>query len=230
MSFFKRKSKLISYIEKGEHQQQDFKYDVTDSQKIARCLAAFANTDGGRLWVGVQDNGSIVGVKTEEEFQMVEAAAQTHCKPEVPFTLKKWKEKGSDVLEIIVAKNNGVLHAAPNDNGKHMVYTRVASQNLLVNKIYIDAFNKRKRDGLELRVSKPVELLVQFLLENDKITFAAYCRKFHLKRDTAHRILSHLVALEIVRIEFTEKAVFYSLNKNALNKYDELNELVLEKE
>lgn len=226
MSFFKRKSKLISLIEEGEHHKQDFKYAITDSKKIARSLAAFANTDGGRLLLGVKDNGSIVGVKTEEEYYMIEAAAQMYCKPEVPFKVQKWKEKGSTVLEIIVEKSKDVLHSAPNNNGKYMVYVRVEDQNLLVNRIFLDAFKKRQKDNLVLRVSKPVELLVKYLNENESITFAAFCRKFYLKRDTAHRILSNLLALKIIDIHFTEKSVSYSLNKKALKEYDDFKELV----
>lgn len=226
MAFFKRKSKLISLIEEGEHQQQDFKYAITDSKKIARSLAAFANTDGGRLLLGVKDNGSIVGVKSDEEYYMIEAAAQMYCKPEVPFSVQKWKENGSTVLEIIVHKSDNALHSAPNNNGKYMVYVRVADQNLLVNRIYIDAFNQRKKDNLVLKVSKPVELLVKHLHENETITFAAFCRKFYLKRDTAHRILSNLLALNIIRIHFTEKSVYYSLNKEALREYDDFKQIV----
>jgi len=36
-------------IEQGEHQQLDFKFEISDSQKIARSLVAFANTDGGKI-------------------------------------------------------------------------------------------------------------------------------------------------------------------------------------
>jgi len=48
---------IKNLIEEGEHQQLDFKYEISDSKKIARSLVAFANTDGGRLLVGVKDNG-----------------------------------------------------------------------------------------------------------------------------------------------------------------------------
>jgi len=47
---------IYKLIAQGEHQQQDFKYCISDSRKIARSLVAFANTDGGRLLVGVKDN------------------------------------------------------------------------------------------------------------------------------------------------------------------------------
>ncbi len=54
-----RNKKLQEKINQGEHQQQDFKFAINDSKKIARSLAAFANTDGGCLLVGVKDNGKI---------------------------------------------------------------------------------------------------------------------------------------------------------------------------
>ena len=59
--------RLMDLIEEGEHQQQDFKYRIDSSQKISKTLAAFANTDGGRLLIGVKDNGRIAGVDPQEE-------------------------------------------------------------------------------------------------------------------------------------------------------------------
>ena len=70
---------LEELIEQGEHQQQDFKFEVSDSKKIARTLSAFANTDGGRLLIGVKDNGHISGVRSDEEYYMIEAASQIQC-------------------------------------------------------------------------------------------------------------------------------------------------------
>ena len=68
-------SKLIKMIAEGEHQRQDFKYCINDSRKIARSMVAFSNADGGRLLLGVRDNGSVAGVKSDEEYYMAEAAA-----------------------------------------------------------------------------------------------------------------------------------------------------------
>ena len=64
-------------IAEGEHQQQDFKFEISDARKIAKSLSAFSNTDGGRLLVGVKDNGKIAGVRSEEEIYMIEALLQT---------------------------------------------------------------------------------------------------------------------------------------------------------
>ena len=75
-------------IAEGEHQMLDFKFEVSDFRKIARTLVAFSNTDGGRLLVGVKDNGTIAGVRSEEEYFMIEGAARIYCKPEVHFKVK----------------------------------------------------------------------------------------------------------------------------------------------
>ena len=63
---------LKKLIAGGENQHLDFKYCISDSRKIARTLSAFANSDGGRLLIGVRDNGSIAGIKSDEEYYMVE--------------------------------------------------------------------------------------------------------------------------------------------------------------
>jgi predicted HTH transcriptional regulator len=58
---------LRKLISEGEGQKLDFKYCISDSKKIARTLSAFANTDGGKLLIGVRDNRSIAGVRSDEE-------------------------------------------------------------------------------------------------------------------------------------------------------------------
>ena len=58
---------IHALIAEGEHQQQDFKFEISDARKIAKTLSAFANTEGGRLLIGVKDNGRIAGIRSEEE-------------------------------------------------------------------------------------------------------------------------------------------------------------------
>ena len=88
---------IHSLIAEGEHQQQDFKFEISDARKIAKSLSAFANTDGGRLLIGVKDNGRIAGVRSEEEKYMIEAAAQLYCIPEVEYTLQTFIVEGKQV-------------------------------------------------------------------------------------------------------------------------------------
>ena len=68
---------ILSLIKEGEHQQQDFKYRVSDACKLAKSVSAFANTDGGRLLIGVRDDGNLSGVRSEEEIYRNQASSST---------------------------------------------------------------------------------------------------------------------------------------------------------
>ena len=77
----KGKYYIARLIEEGEHEHQDFKFAISDARKIARSISAFANNDGGRLLVGVKDNGVIAGIRNEEDIYVVEQAAGVYCSP-----------------------------------------------------------------------------------------------------------------------------------------------------
>ena len=70
----------------GEGLTIEFKKRVPSPEKLAREVIAFANTQGGRLLVGVDDDGTLAGLKDaiEEEYALREAIAR-HCDPPVPF-------------------------------------------------------------------------------------------------------------------------------------------------
>ncbi len=203
----------MQLIKEGEHQKQDFKFAISDSKKIARTLVAFANTDGGRLLIGVKDNGKIAGVRSDEEYYMIEAAANMYCKPEVEVVSLEHQIEGKKVLEIIVQPSKNPLHAAPNPDNQYRVYKRAADQNLLVNEIYVEAMKKRSRqNGKPFKLSKPVSMLIDHLQTHDEATIGEFRTLAHLRFFTAKRILIDLVAMKVLTMRFTEHEVYYSLS------------------
>ena len=209
---------IYNLIKQGEHQRLDFKHSITDSKKIARSLAAFANTEGGKLLVGVRDNGSIAGVKSDEEFYMIQAAAQLFCKPEVNFETKVWQIEGKTVLEITISKmERDKLITAPDKDGIFLVYIRVNDQNFIVNNIYLKAWNRKKYGkGVLIRYDKPEKLLFEYLQEHNEITFSKFVRIADLSKYKAEKVLINLIVLNLIEIVFTENQVLYKLllNKN----------------
>ena len=67
---------IHALIAEGEHQQQDFKFEISDARKIAKTLSAFANTDGGKLLIGVKDNGKIAGVRSAKRHRRHQPATR----------------------------------------------------------------------------------------------------------------------------------------------------------
>lgn len=204
---------IYDLINQGEHQTLDFKHSITDSKKIARSLAAFANTNGGRLLVGVRDNRSIAGVKSDEEFYMVQAAADMYCKPGIEFETKVWNAEGKTILEIIIPKvNKDQLITAPNKEGVFRVYIRVNDQNFIVNNIYLKVWNKKKfGKGVLIRYNNEERVLFEYLGKHKEITLNKYKKISGLSRFRAEKILINLIVLEIVEIVFTENQTLYKL-------------------
>jgi len=206
---------ILDLILQGENQQLDFKHSISDSKKIARSLAAFANTNGGKLLVGVRDNGSIAGVQSEEEFYMVQAAADLYCNPPVSFVSRVWDIKGKSVLEITVEKTEyRKLHEAPDKDGNYKVYIRVNDQNFIVNNIYLKAWNRKKFGrGVLIRYMKEEKLLLEYLAQNPSVTFNGFKRLAKVSRYKAEKILVNLIVLNLVEIVFGENNTEYKLVK-----------------
>lgn len=206
----KKKHPIEALIEQGEHQQLDFKFEVSDSKKIARTLSAFANTDGGRLLIGVKDNGAISGIRSEEEYYMIEAASQMYTRPEVPFTATRWEMNGKTVLEVYIAPSPEKPHAAPDKEDKYKAYIRVADENILANDVLVLSWKKKhKPDGTLLKVSKPVEMLFAWLDSHESISANQFCRIAHINYYTAKNILSDLLAMDALRYVVSDKRIAY---------------------
>jgi predicted HTH transcriptional regulator len=205
---------IKSLISEGEHQTQDFKYAITDSRKIARTLAAFANTDGGRLLVGVKDNGRVAGVSSDEEYYMVEAAAQLYCKPTVVFETEVHHVNGKTVLEVIVPKSADKPHKAPTKDGDYKVYVRVNDQNILANGILIKVWaRQKKQEGTLLKITQAENLLLSHLEIQPTITLTGFQKLAGIKRWTAEQIIINLLVINVLKMELTETQCVYKLRQ-----------------
>ncbi|MCF8362606.1 MAG: ATP-binding protein [Prolixibacteraceae bacterium] len=206
---------LYQLIAQGEHQQQDFKFCINDSRKIAKSLVAFANTDGGRLLVGVKDNGRIAGVKSDEEYYMVQAAANIYSNPKINFDVVEWEADGKIVLEIVIQASSQRPHYAENDERKWLAYIRRKDENVLANRVQLKAWRlKRSPKGLMFTYDEPRRKLVAYLQENENITLSRLSKVAHIRRYIAENILAEFLSMDCINIELNRKPVVYSLNKD----------------
>ena len=88
-------------IFEGEGVSLDFKKTISSCEKIARTMVSFANNKGGRLLIGVADDGTINGVKSEdEERYMITRAAHLFARPALePIFEEKYVD---DKLVLVV--------------------------------------------------------------------------------------------------------------------------------
>lgn len=204
---------LKKLIEGGENQHLDFKFCVTDSRKIARTLSAFANSDGGKILIGVRDNGSIAGIRSDEEIYMVDTAEHLFCRPEITFTIKQHITGGKTILEVDVMKGDRKPYQVKDENGKWLSYFRHNDQNLLANRILLQVWRKEKRKrGVLVKFSKAENTLMDYLKKNGSITLSRFRKIAKISSYRAESILANLILFNVIKMEASEKGFSYELN------------------
>lgn len=200
-------------ISGGENQQLDFKYCVSDSRKIARTLSAFSNSDGGRILIGVRDNGSIAGIKTDEEIYMVDTAAHLYCRPEITYTIRQHSSGNKTILEVDVSRGNHRPYQVKDENGRWITYFRHNDQNLTANRVLLQVWRKEeKSSGVLVKFGKAEKVLLEYLKEKGPITLSKFRKIARISAYRAESILANLIILKIVLINASEKGFFYELN------------------
>lgn len=203
---------IINLIKQGEHQTLDFKHSITDSKKIARSLVAFANTLGGTLLIGVKDNGSIVGIDSEEEYYMIEAAAQMYCKPEIPFKVTKWNINGKTILEVNVDPTKHKPIKAPDKAGDYKAFIRVNDENIVASPIQLKIWKaERHRKSIRIVLSEKENALFDYFKSNPKITVGQYSRLAFVSRIDAENILIDLTVLGLIRHFVNQDEEYFAL-------------------
>ena len=204
-------STLQSYIREGEHQTQDFKFRVDDAKKIARTLAAFANTDGGRLLIGVKDNGKVVGVDPEEEFHIIQGAAELFCKPPIEFEKQVWQDEHKLVLEIIVSPSKIKPHKAKDEENKWRTYVRRADHTLLANKILVGVWKQERKPSFPpQKFTDDEQNLLKLIASASPITLSKLYRSSELPKNSVDRLLIMFISWDLVKMDITPEGTFYS--------------------
>ena len=207
-------SYILKYIAEGEHQQQDFKMRIDDSKKIAKTLAAFANSDGGRLLIGVKDNGTVCGCPIEEEVHMIEAAADMYCEPKVQFETQRWKVDFMNVLEVFVPPSGRRPHFAINEGDKKKAYVRRGDQNFKANGVLLKVWEHDQESvDVNFEYDEEKEELFDKMKNKESLGFMAVSRITRLNPQQTEELLAQLIAWEVVEMEMNGKNASFRLRE-----------------
>ena len=199
-------------IAEGEHQTQDFKMRVEDARKIARSLTAFANTDGGKLLLGVKDNGSVCGVDAAEEIHMIQAAADMHCKPPISFEIQVWKAELRTVLEIQVPRSAARPHFCEDESGTLHAYLREDDRIHKASPVQVKVWQYEMRiDRSEFHYDQYIGKLFKAWREGRSLRFLQIVRTAKLEFGAAEDLLCLLVVWGIIRWDRGPKGLIYAL-------------------
>ena len=206
------KMNVKKLIFEGEGVTLDFKKTITSCEKIARTMVSFANNKGGRLLIGVADDGTIKGVKSEdEERYMITKAAQQYTKPVLEPIFEEVYVDDKLVLVVDTAESQLKPHFALAEDGKWWAYVRVKDKSVLASKIVVDVLRRSgDNEGVLIEYSLKEKTLLEYLDKTPRITIKECGELLKIGRRKAQRLLVDLILSGIIRINTTEKEEFYT--------------------
>jgi ATP-dependent DNA helicase RecG len=147
-----KRLELLELIHNGENSGVEFKRDVVENHQLAKELVAFANLGGGKVLLGVEDDGTVSGVARADLEEWVMQTCRDKIRPEIVpfFAMVRAVEAGKDVAVIEVERGWSVHHLWHNN---HRVYfIRVGSTSREARQEELERlFQQRGAFRLELR-------------------------------------------------------------------------------
>ncbi len=205
-------------IEEGEGFEIEFKRKVSTPEKIARALIAFANTRGGHILFGVDDDGSIVGVESEKsEVDLIVTAGAQFCDPPIEPALDIVAYDGKDVIVAYVEESDRKPHVYTGTNGQGdpgtRVYIRVNDKTVMASREVVKVLRDERPDAPPLRMEfgHNERTLFAYLDAHERITAKEFSSLVNISERRASRILAGLVRAGVVRIHTLERSAYFTL-------------------
>ncbi|TRX49818.1 ATP-binding protein [Fulvivirga sp. M361] len=206
-------------VAQGESKTIEFKRKVAHPDKIVKELVAFANTAGGYLFIGVDDDGSIPGLKfPEDEVFAMDEAIKKYCHP-----IPKYKQeivpissKKSLVVYHIPSGQNKLHYLRQNQHMKHgMAFVRVDDESVKASKEVKEIFRRRWTNrNIQFNFGDKEKFLMEYLQEHDNITLKEFRKLAQLNYYKASKTLIILVLANILTVTPSGKRDIYRLKNN----------------
>jgi predicted HTH transcriptional regulator len=192
---------LRNLIQRGEGTYLEFKKTIPTPEKIAREIAAFANTNGGTILVGVDDNKNITGISAyfEEEFLLMEAS-QKCCVPPVPLKIELVHTGPMDVMvvHVLEAEKKPVYNKSKK---KRLVYIRSNDESILASDEQAEVLKLSYSDeGVTFEYGKNEQMLFRYLNEYGEITVSKFAQIINVTSFRASKILVNLVSAGVLKL------------------------------
>ncbi len=212
----KRKD-LIDLIEGGENLHCEFKRKFSSPEKIAREMMAFANTKGGYIIFGVDDDKEIIGVESEKsESELIKDAALNYCEPPLEYYIEYIEYIGKELVIAAVPESDRKPHRL--QDYKNELDINTAAITIRINDKSVQASKEMVRimransNNLKLKKYKPGDnekFVFDYLEKNEKISVKELSRLINISQRRASRTLVKLVRANLLAIHTKDNGEEY---------------------
>ena len=210
-------SRARKLIAQGEGETIEFKRKVANPDKIVKELVAFANTSGGHLFIGVNDDGSIPGVRfPEDEIFALNKAIKQYCRPTPEFQIDTvhLSEKKS-LVRYFVPSGQKRLYTLSSENEKHrLAYVRYADKSIKASREVQEILRRRHQNkNIKFHFGDKEKLLMEYLEHQKIITLDEYRKRANLNYYKASKTLIILVLANVLGVIPNDKGDQYYQRK-----------------
>ncbi len=118
-------------IPNNENQYIEFKSEAVKAANLAEEIVAFANSEGGELWLGVEDDGTVSGLSRSYEEDVVNIC-RTACIPPIQPQYESLKTEGRLIARVLIPNGKD----KPYYTNKHKIVIKMLCLQKDVNHIY----------------------------------------------------------------------------------------------
>jgi len=211
------RKKVLELIEEGENVHIEFKQRFSSYEKIAKELIAFANTDGGYLLLGIDDNKSIYGIESEKsDYELIKETAEKYCEPPIEFKTYLFEIENKEIMVVQIEESKRKPHRIQ-DYKKHLdintaqVYLRVNDKSVLASKEMIKILQTQSSEKslINYAIGTNEKIVFDYLDKHEKITVKELSRIANISERRASRTLIKLVRANILFIHIKDNGESY---------------------
>lgn len=213
-----RRNELREIITAGESTTVEFKRKFTSGEKIAKEISAFANTKGGLLIIGVDDDKKIAGVRSEkEEIAQVEHACTFFIEPMLEPAIEIVEIDFKDVIVVYIRESDQKPHsviASPDEPiHERKVYIRQGEESVVASREMVRILRGQRLDAEPVRLSigDKERRLFQYLESNKRATIKDFAHLVNISDRRAAQLLVRLVRAGVLNIHTNEDKDYYTL-------------------
>lgn len=207
-------SLLKKLVSRGEGNQLEFKRKVDHPFKILKEVVAFANSKGGILLIGVDDNLTIPGLKLAEgERYLLEKHIDLYCQPKI----------GYEVQKVKVSEHRTVLvfHI---EAGSEKPYSCRIDEETDVYRVFVRHQDKSIQASKEVRIllklenevlTRPIvfgekeKQLLELVAREGSVTLHQYSKACKLPMWLASKTLVNMVSNHVLKVVPDEQGDLY---------------------
>ncbi|MCS3663172.1 putative HTH transcriptional regulator [Salinibacter ruber] len=210
---------LEQLVDLGEGISVEFKRRAPRPERIAKEAVALANTNGGRIVLGVNDDGTIMGVEhtSEQEF-LLRQAVNAHSRPVVEYQTERIVvEPRCDVLVVTIPESSTKPHVvvpheeARDDEGQ--TYVRVEASSVEASPETIQELrNQEDHAGVTFEFGETESLLMRYLDDYGRISVSQLAQLADIPPERASQTLLRLTEADLLHLHPDEDGDYFTLN------------------